>query len=375
MEVSIKKVLTNKDLNQFIDFPHKLYRNDPNYVPELFIAQKKLFDKKKNPFFKHADTEYFLAIADRKIVGRVGVIKNGGYQKFTGEKNGFFGFFDVTENYEVAEKLLITINNWGKQNKFSGIIGPVNFSTNDTCGLLIDGFNSPPVIMMTYHKNYHREFLEQFGYQKKIDLLAYNLKPETTNEKLLHIAPQIENRLKQKGITIRNLDLKKFKEEVSKIHKVYNAAWEKNWGFVPMTKEEFEFAATDLKSIVDTDFAYIAEHDGKAIGFSLTIPNLNEVFIKMKKGRLFPTGLFKLFYYKNKVKTLRILTLGVLEKYRKAGIEACFYARNIENARRKKIKWAEASWILENNEMMNRALLNIGGEVYKKYRIYEMPIA
>jgi GNAT superfamily N-acetyltransferase len=374
MDIRIKNAESKNEINQFIDFPHELYKDDPNYVPEVFIAQKKLFDKKKNPFFKHADANFFVAEKNGKIEGRIALIKNGNYNVFTGEPHGFFGFFDVTDDYEVAEKLLHTAIEWAKKNNFSHMIGPVNFSTNDTCGILIDGYDSPPAIMMTYQKKYHQDFLERFGFGKKMDLLAYRLMPENTEEKVLEMHDRIEDRLLKKGITIRKLNLKNFEKEVQSLREVYNAAWEKNWGFVPMTEAEFDFSAEDMKSIVDVDFAYIAEHNGKAIGFSLTIPNLNEVFIRMKRGRLFPTGIFKLLYHKNKVKSVRVLTLGVNEEYRKAGIDACFYARSIKTAREKNIQWAEASWILENNQMMNRALQNIGGKVYKRYRIYEMPI-
>jgi len=375
MAVSIEKAITKSEIDRFIDFPHLLYSGDPNYVPELFIAQKRLFDKKKNPFFKHAEADFFFAHKNGKVAGRVAVIRNGGYQQFTGEQHGFFGFFDVTDDYEVAEELLNKVKQWGKKNNFTSIIGPVNFSTNDTCGLLIEGLDSPPAIMMTYNKKYQQKFIEQYGYCKKMDLLAYRISPQSANEKSLRIHKALEERLKNRGIVIRNLNMKNFKNEVAMIREVYNAAWEKNWGFVPMTEEEFDFAAEDLKSIVDVDFAYVAEHNGKPIGFSLTIPNLNEVLIKLKKGRLLPTGLFKLLYYKNKIKSLRVLTLGVIEEYRKAGIDACFYARSIETAQRKKIQWAEASWILENNRMMNRTLLNIGAEAYKRYRIYELPLS
>jgi hypothetical protein len=372
MDIKIFRAEKPEEIKQFIDFPHLLYKGNPNYVPELYISQKKLFSKKLNPFFKHSDAEFFLAKENDKIVGRIAVINNRKYLELSDERNAFFGFFDVVNNYEVAEILLKTAMNWAKENYFSGMQGPVNFSMNDTCGLLIEGFNSPPSIMMTYQTSYHKEFLERFGFNKKMDLLAYCIKPDTSDEKVIRLKDALEERLRKRGITIRNLNLKNFSKEVSMIREIYNSAWEKNWGFVPMTNEEFDFAACDMKSIVDTDFAYIAEHKGKAIGFSLTIPNLNEVFIRMHRGRLFPTGLFKFLYFKNKVRSARILTLGVIKEYRNAGIDACFYARNIETARRKDIRWAEASWILENNELMNRALVNIGGEVYKKYRIYEL---
>jgi hypothetical protein len=369
--ITVRKI-ESREVKKFIDFPHELYKGDPNYVPELYISQAKLFDRKKNPFFKHAEVDLFLAYKDGKIAGRIAAIHNGGYKKFTGNNDGFFGFFDVTEDYAVAEALLGTVQDWLRQKGLSSAVGPVNFSTNDTCGTLVDSYDVPPVILMTYNKKYYNDFLERFGFQKKMDLLAYKIATkENMNQRVIAMRPLLENRLLKAGIVIRKFNMKNFKSEVDKLHEVYNAAWEKNWGFVPMTKDEFRFAASDMKAIVDTDFAYVAEHNGKAIGFALTVPNLNEVTIHIKRGRLFPTGLFKLLMNQKKVKSVRIITLGVIEGYRKAGIDACFYAMNLESAARKGIEYGEASWILENNDLMNKALLHIGGKVYKKYRIYE----
>jgi hypothetical protein len=371
MDMEIIKVETAKDVRRFIDFPHQLYKGDEHYVPELFIAQKKILDKKKNPFFRHAEVDLFLALRNGNTVGRIAAIRNGNYESFSNRNDVFFGFFDVVHDIKVAEALLNTVKDWARRKNAESLIGPVNPSTNDPAGVLIDGYHTAPVMMMTYNKKYYEEFLELCGFSKKMDLLAYVLKPGEVNEKTLRISSNLEERLKSRGITIRTLNLENFQKEVSSIREIYNAAWEKNWGFVPMTKEEFDFAAEDMKQVVDPDFAYIAEHNGKPVGFSLTIPNINEVLIKIKRGRLLPTGIFTFLLNKNKVKSLRVLTLGVIEGYRKSGIDACFYARNIETARRKKYEWAEASWILENNELMNRALQNIGGQVYKKYRIYE----
>jgi 8-amino-7-oxononanoate synthase len=374
-EVQITKVESGQDLNRFIDFPHELYKGDSWYVPELFISQKKLFDKKKNPFFNHAEADFFLAVRGGKIVGRIAAIKNGNYESFTNKKDSFFGFFDLINDKEVARKLLAIAVEWAQNRNSESIIGPVNFSTNDTCGLLIEGHDSSPVMMMTYNKSYYQNFLHDFGFTKKMDLLAYVLKPYKMDQKVVRVSGMLEERLNKKGIVIRKMNLKNFKQEVAAIHEIYNAAWEKNWGFVPMSKNEFYFAAEDMKQVVDPDFVYIAEDKGKAIGFSLTIPNINEVLIKIKRGRLLPTGIFTLLYNKNKVKSLRIITLGVVERYRKSGIDAIFYARNIEAAKRKNYQWAEASWILENNQLMNRALENMGGQVYKKYRIFERVVS
>lgn len=372
--VHINKVSSSKELKDFIDFPHDLYKNDHNYVPELFVAQRDLLNSKKHPFFKHSKLDLFLAKKGNAVVGRIAAIRNNNHINYTESKDGFFGFFDVIEDYEVAEKLLDTASEWVKAEGLKSIIGPTNFSTNETCGLLINGFDSPPVVMMTYNKDYYPEYVEKYGFRKKMDLIAYNLVGEELSQRTVELMNKMEERLISKGITIRTANMKDFKNEVEKIKQVYNTAWEKNWGFVPMTDDEFNFMAKDMKIILDPDFCYIAEHNGKPVGFSLSIPDMNQVFIKIKKGRLLPTGIFKLLLNKNKINKIRIITLGVIEGYRKMGIESCFYARNIITTKKKNITTAEASWILETNEMMNKAMININATPYKKYRMYELAI-
>ncbi len=373
--INIKKVSTSKDLAGFIDFPHHLYKDDVNYVPELFIAQRDLLDVKKHPFFKHSKLNLFVAMRDNKIVGRIAAIRNNNHLKYySNSKDGFWGFFDVINDYAVAEKLFDTVSAWVKSEGLTTVIGPVNYSTNETCGVLVQGFDSPPVVMMTYNKDYYPEFIEKYGYRKKMDLIAYHLKTDELSDRTVNLVARLEDRLKLRGITIRTVNIKEFQKEVQKIKEIYNSAWDKNWGFVPMTDEEFEVMAKDMKMILDPDFCYLAEHNGKPVGFSLAIPDMNQVFITIKKGRLLPTGLFKLLFNKGKVNKMRVITLGVVEEYRKMGIEASFYARNIITARKKNIVSAEAGWILETNEMMNKALLNINAEPYKKYRMYELAL-
>ncbi|MEO6882954.1 MAG: hypothetical protein ABI199_02895 [Bacteroidia bacterium] len=369
--ITIKKVINPKGLKQFIDFPHHLYKDDPNYVPELFMAQKELLDPKKHPFFKHSKLDLFLAFKGTKIVGRIAAIRNNNHIKYTEEKEGFFGFFDVVNDFEVAEKLLDSASDWVKEEGLLSIVGPVNHSTNETCGVLIEGTDSAPFVMMTYNKAYYPAFLEKYGFKKKMDLIAYHLLTKDLSDKTVRLLTTLENRLQLKDIMIRTVNMKKFDEEIEKIKLIYNTAWDKNWGFVPMTDDEFRFMAKDMKMIIDPDFCYIAEYKGKGIGFSLCIPDLNQILKTIKNGRLFPTGIFKLLLNKRKVNAVRVLTLGVIEGYRKLGIEACFYGRNIITAKKKNIIAAEASWILENNFLMNQAMLNIKGTPYKKYRIYE----
>ena len=374
MEINIIEVKNNKDKKRFIDFPHDLYKADPNYVPEIYIGQKELLSEKKNPFFQHSKAQLYLAKNNGKIVGRIAAIRNNEYNRFTDSNVGFFGFFDVIDNYEVAKKLLDTATSWIKNENLNAILGPTNFSTNDTAGILVDGFDRPPVVMMAYNKKYYIDFLERFGLTKQMDMLAYHVNDQTVNTKSVRIANMIGERLQKKGITVRCVNMKSFKKEVAKIRDIYLDAWDKNWGFVPPTIAEFDHLAEGLKMVVDPDFALLAEHDGKAVAFALAIPDINIIAKNIKRGRLLPTGIFKLLFQKKKIKRLRIILLGVLEDYRKMGIEGVFYARIISRGMEKGYNEAEASWILENNEMMRKGVEGVNMVPYKRYRIYEMKL-
>ncbi len=371
MHADIIRVETRGQRRQFIDLPHDLFAGDPHYVPALYVSQKKLLDRGKNPFFRHAEADLFLARKDRRTVGRIAAIRNGNYLRHERTNDCFFGFYDCVPDPSVSTRLLDTLVAWASVRGFDRVIGPVNFSTNDSCAVLAEGFDQPPVIQMTYNPPYYLDQLEGFGFCKKMDLLAYRLDRSALNDKAVRLMPVLLKRLAAKDIRIRTIDMRRFRQEAERICEVYNSAWESNWGFVPMTQSEFAFAAAELKAVVDPDFTYIAEHRGRTIGFSLSVPNFNELLIRIRRGRLLPSGIFRLLTGKRKIRSMRILTLGVLRPYRNMGIDACFYAMNMVTAMRKGIHWAEASWILENNESMNRALVHIGGKPYKRYRLYE----
>ncbi|MBL0359020.1 MAG: hypothetical protein IPP72_20115 [Chitinophagaceae bacterium] len=367
----IKQVSTKKELAAFIDFPHHLYEGDCNYVPELHIAQRDLLSPGKHPFHDHSQVQLFLAYENGEINGRIAAILNNNHNQFKNKKDGFFGFFDLVDDAGLAKQLLDEAAKWLKEKGANMMIGPVNPSTNEPCGLLVDGYNLPPVAMMPYNKPYYLPLIEKAGFSKSVDLLAYDLATATVDKRTLQLKQTLLKRLELKGITIRNINLKDFKNEVDRILEVYNAAWAENTGFVPMTEKEFKYLAKDLKMILDKDFCQLAEHNGKVIGFSLAIPDLNQVLIKIKRGRLLPIGIFKLLLGLKKINYVRVLALGVVEGYRKAGIEACFYSEIIEQAAAKKMKGGEASWILENNEMMNNGLKKLNATAYKRYRILE----
>ena len=371
MKTNIIEVKTKRDKKRFIDFPHDLYSADPNYVPEIYIGQKELLSEKKNPFFRHSKVQLYLAIQDDKIVGRIAAIRNNEYNRFANANVGYFGLFDVIDDYEVARELLDTVDAWVKNEKLDAIMGPANFSTNDTAGLLVDGFDSPPVVMMTYNKPYYVTFIERYGFTKQMDLLAYHVTQDSVNRKSVRIANLLAERLSKKGIEVRNVDMKNFKKEVNTIREIYKSAWDKNWGFVPPPYAEFNHLTEGMKMVIDPDFALIAEHHGKAVAFALAVPDINVIARTMKKGRLLPTGIFKLLFQRKKIKRLRIILLGVVEGYRKMGIEGIFYARIITRGAEKGFYEAEASWVLDNNEMMKKGVEGVNMVPYKRYRIYE----
>jgi GNAT superfamily N-acetyltransferase len=372
--IKIVPVNSKKELATFIDFPHALFAGDPNYVPELFIAQRDLLTPGKHPFHEHAKVQLFLAYNEGKLEGRIAAILNGNHNQFNNATDGFFGFYDVTDNVEVSDALLREAAAWVKEKGATTLIGPVNPSTNETCGVLIEGFGQPPVAMMTYNKPYYPRLLEHAGLHKKIDLFAWWIESNSYNDRSVRLQAALEQRLNRHGITIRPVNVKDFKNETAKLREVYNAAWDSNLGFVPFTENEFNYLAKDLKMLLDPKFCLVAEHEGKIVGFGLAIPDVNQILIKIKKGRLLPFGILKLLTGMKKVNSVRVLALGVVEGYRKLGIEACFYAAIIKRGLERNMKGAEASWILEHNELMNKGIESVNGRVYKKYRIYEKAI-
>ena len=368
----LEKVEGRRALAQFIDFPHDLYEGDPSYVPELFMSQEVLLNPAKSPFFEHSKAVYFLARSpEGKVLGRIAAIRNNNYIQFSGEQTGFFGFFDVIDHYGVAKALLDTACAWLREEGLHHVIGPANFSTNETCGVLIENFVEPPFVLTTYNYPYYAEFLERYGFVQNTDLLSYDFRVERLTPEMETLATRLEARLARRGITIRTIDMKNFTAEVDKFLPIYNASWDRNLGFVPMTESEVRHMGKDLKPVIDPDFVFFAEKNGQPIGIALTIPNLNEVFIKIPRGRLLPTGIFRFLFGRKSIKSVRVVALGLLPAYRRTGLDLCLYVRTYQAAIRKKIQRGEASWILENNVLMNRALTQIGGMVFRKHRIYE----
>ncbi|MFH1288862.1 MAG: N-acetyltransferase [bacterium] len=367
--MTISEVITKKELHQFIRFPYKLYRNDSNWVHPLIIEREEFFNPQKNPFYEHGEVKLFLALdSNNKPIGRISAHLNFNHNNFYKDKIGFFGFFECVENYDAAEQLFTAASLWLKSKGMEAMRGPMDFSTNEECGLLIKGFGEPPVLMMAYNPAYYIDFFERFGLVKAMDMIAYFFPYKEVPPYITKAAERILKR--NNNIVIRVINRKRFWDEIEIFKKIYNSAWESNWGFVPLTDKEIVKMSKDFKMIMDNDLVMIAEVDGKPAGFSLILPDYNMVLKKMN-GRLFPFGVFKLLLGKKKIDMVRVLTMGVIEEYRNLGIDILFYYYSFINAIKRGYSKAEFSWILEDNTMMNRILLRMGADPYKTYRIYD----
>ena len=372
----VRAARTRRDLKRFIDLPYRLHARDPVWVPPLRRDVESLLSRSKNPFFDHAEAEYFLAERDGEVVGRVAAISNRLHNETHGDRVGFFGFFESINDQAVASALLDAVGGWCHDRNHDVLRGPASFSVNDECGLLVDGFESPPALMMPHNPRYYVELLEGAGFTKAKDLWVYQGGSEEryvpVPERLARGTELIRQR---QGITLRSLDLKNFQHEVERIKELYNAAWEKNWGFVPMTEREIDHLAAQFKPVVIPEMVPMAEKDGKLIGFGIALPDLNVVFRRHRSGRLFPMVVDLLWSLKMKrIRRARILLLGVLPEYRGKGIDAMLYHWIWTKSGQRGIYWGEAGWILEDNPAMNAGLEKMTFRVYKTYRLYDRPI-
>lgn len=355
-------------LRQFIRLPWKLYRRDPYWVPPLIADMKKLLDRSKHPFFRHSSADFFLAWRDGELVGRIAAILNNNHNRFHNERTAFFGFFESVNDKDVASALLDRAAQWARDLKMDELRGPMNYSTNETLGILVEGFDTPPCIMMSHNPGYYSELMESAGFEKAMDLYAWWLLTESgLNPKIIRVGEKV---LKDQGIRIRTIDVKRFWEEVEVIKRIYNDAWSANWGFVPMTDAEFNHLAKDLKTVLDPRVVLIAEKDGEPVAFSLTLPDFNQA-LKKVNGRLFPLGLPLLLYHARHIRQVRVLALGIAKKVQNwSGLGAALYYESFRRGVEAGYRSCEFSWTLESNDLINRSMRLFGARIYKRYRIY-----
>ncbi|HYK41649.1 MAG TPA: N-acetyltransferase [Thermoanaerobaculia bacterium] len=364
---------SKKELHRFFDVADRVYAGDPHWVPPLRDDVAKVFAD-SNPLFEHAEMQLFLAQKDGRDAGRIAAILDRNHNDFHGEKTAFFGFFEAADDPAVAGALFDAATAWGRERGMTVLRGPANPTLNDEAGLLVDGFDSDPVLMMTYNPRYYPRLFEGAGFRKAKDLLAYffEISPEPL-ARLTRLANRIVSR--EKDVVIRKVSKKSLKVDLPKIREVYNDAWEKNWGFVPMTPAEMDFMAKRLKPLLDEDFLFLAEArrpDGslEPIAFMLTLPDYN-VAMKPARGRLMPFGWAKFLLNLKKIRTIRVLTLGIKASWRMRGIQSVMFEKGLRAALERRYTGCEVSWLLEDNELVIRSVNLWGGRLYKTYRMYE----
>ncbi len=373
-DVRIAPVRNRQDIHQFTQLPWQLYSDDPAWIPPLLFELKKLLSPKKHPFHKHAEVQYFIARLNGQVVGRIAAIINYQHIQFHNESVGFFGFFESIDDQDVAQALLGAAEQWVGQRGVRSIRGPMSFSTNEECGLLVDGFNTAPMVMMSHHHPYYARLIRTAGYTKAKDLLAYliDLREDAAPpERLVHGVQRLQ---KKQAITIRSIDLRRFTEEIRVLHAIYHRAWTHNWGFVPMTEAEVDLLARTLRRVADPRLCLIAELENRPVGFALALPDYNQALRHMN-GRLFPLGFLKFLWYGRRIDALRILLLGTNPDVRVRGLDAMLYLKLWQDVPAYGYRLVECSWILEDNWAMQRGLERMGAQVYKTYRIFEKTLS
>ena len=376
MRIQIVEAFNSKEMNDFITFPFELYKTDQNFVFEPLELQKDFFSKKKNPFFEHSDARFFLAQSGNKIVGRVASITNTIHNKTYNENAGFFGFFEVVDDYAIAKLLLDKVKEVQIENGFNKIIGPTNFTTNDSCGILTSGFEDDPVFLMPYNKAYYPDFLSRYGFEQLMDLSSYYLQYQ--NQQRFFNRPvfkHIEDKIAKDNIRIRQINYHNFENDIFKLRQIYNSSNTDNWGFVPLTGNEFTAMANDLKKLIPGNLILFAEKNNEVIGFVVALPDYNQVFKKIRSGKLFLFGFLKFLWYKQKINKARILILGVKRLHRNIGIDLVLYKKITENLVSIGIYEAEACFVMSNNQNMNSILHKMKADDFKKYRIYSYELS
>ncbi len=373
--VEVRPVRGRRELNTFIRLPWRLYSDQANWVPPLLSERKRHLDRRRNPFFEHAEAEYFLAWRDGQPVGRITAHIDQRLSEFQQNRWGLFGFFECERDSAVANALLDRAEAWLLERNRDRMIGPFDFTTNHECGLLVEGHELMPQILENWHHPYYRGLLESAGFVKAMDLYKWEINPDNRDH-MLPIIDELADRLEpEHGIRLRRMRRRDFEAEIRRFMEIYNEAWSHNWGFVPLTDAELKHMAKELKPVLDEDFAAVAETaDGEVAGVSLSLPDYNKILAQIN-GRLLPLGWLKALLLRRKLDEIRVFALGVKPSYQHTGVAAALYRDVWDSVFRRNMHRAETGWILEANEGMNRAMEALTARIVKRYRIYERPLS
>ena len=369
MRVEITRLRELNELRAFVSLPFRLHAGTP-WTPPLKLERYLFLSRRLNPYFTHGNAEYFLARRDGRVVGRISAQIDHAFNEFHQSRWGMFGFLEFEDDPEVLQALLDTADRWLRQRGCERMVGPMDFQMNDESGVLIEGFEREPMIRQPWHPPYYQHRCEEAGLTKAMDLLMWEL--NMSDRARVHPAlPRIaDSALTKHGIRIRRMSRLHLRREMDEFAKVYNAAWARNWDFVPYSKEDLDELARTLQLVYDRDWFMIAENDQETVAMAITIPDINQVLAKMR-GRLLPFGWW---YYLNRrriIDRVRVSFLGVLPEYQHTGVAAALFLENFKMSEETRCSWGEEGWILETNKAMNRGMEAMGGRIVKRYRVYE----
>lgn len=377
--VTVRKVGDAADLETLIRFPWEVYRGDSCWVPPLLSQRRRAFDRQRNPIYDYVDADFFVAWRGARPVGTIAAAINHRHNEFHRERIGFFGHFEALDDPEAARALLDTAAVWVREHGMAAVRGPLNLTVNDDgAGCLVEGFDAPPVLLMGHNPRYYAGFIEAAGFHKVMDLYGWygNVPTIMASEGFVKLSRVAEKQAKRRDITIRRGDVRRLEHEIRLLQEVYQASWAENWGYVPPTKREIDHLVSDLRRFYDDRLGFFAEKNGETIGFILILPNFNQVLLPAypRPGVPEPITLLKALWHwkiRPKINSIRVLLLGVREEYRGQGVDALLMSNAFHAAVDAGYFWGEASWILENNEPMNRILDALGFHIWKTYRVYE----
>jgi GNAT superfamily N-acetyltransferase len=371
VSVEVAPVASRGDLREFIELPFRLHANEEQWIPPLRIERRLFLNPRFNAFFKHGEAQLFLARREGRVVGRISAQIDTAFNDFHGNAWGMFGFLEVEDDIDALRALLGAAEAWLRERGRDRMVGPMDFTMNDESGVLIDGFEREPMIRQAWHPPYYQRLCEEAGLDKAVDAFMWSLHIRG-RDKVMPIIWDLAEQLEPKhGIRIRKMSRLHLRRDLDAFAEIYNEAWSRNWGFVPYSKEDLDAYAQELQLVYDRDWFMIAEdRDGKTVGMAITVPDVNQVLKKMD-GRLLPLGWWRYLRKRRVIDRCRVGFLGVKPAYQHTGVAAGLYAEHFDMAEVTRVKGGEMGWILETNKAMNRAMKAMGGEIVKKYRVYE----
>ena len=375
-DIEVREVRGRGDLEAFVCFPWQVYRGDRNWVPPLIRERLAYLTPAKNPLLRQAEAALFLACCGRRVVGTIGILADQPSRQYPYERVAHFGFFEVVNDYAVAERLLDRARAWARERGMTLLRGPLNFTDSDCPGVLVEGADCPPVMLAAHTPPYYREFLERYGLEKEHDLYAWRAFRQQIGEDLQAVPEQVKRAAqaaRQHGVTVRRVRLDRWPEEVETARGLFNATLQHLPEFVPVSEADFRRSADGMRPIIDPDLALFAELDGRVVGFCISLPDFNRVLIHLN-GRLFPFGWVRLWWYMRRIEVLTFKLMGVLPDMRYRGIDALLFVESLRAMMAKHYQWLDGSLTSEHNPMVNHLAERLGAQRYKHYRIYRMAV-